>query len=257
MNHGARFRERVAALPAAGGRIHAQPGVVAEIVIDSPDRRNALSPQMMVALRDAASAVAGARVLLLRGEGGAFCAGGDLGAIRAHLADSGLGAELQAFMNDTLSAIEAAAPVRVAAVMGPALGGGAELLTAMSFVVASPGATVGWVQARMGLSPGFGGAARLVRQVGERCAMRLLLEARALGAEEAARAGLVDHVADDPVSYARDWCEAAAAWPPAVLHAAVEAVRGGPGAEATQFHGLWGGEAHQAALARSMVGRRA
>ncbi len=256
MSAEAAFRARVAGLPDTGGRIEVRRGDVAEIIIRSPSRRNALSPQMMVALRDAAAAVTGARALILHGEGESFCAGGDLGAIRAHLTGPGLGAELQAFMGDTLDALEAAAPLRTAVVTGPALGGGAELLTACTWVIASPEATVGWVQARMGLCPGFGSGQRLVARVGERRALRLLVEARVLPVEEAHRWGLVDEIAADPLSRARERSEAAAALPEAVFRAAVAVVQDGAAAEAGAFAALWGGEAHLAALARTLAGSR-
>jgi enoyl-CoA hydratase/carnithine racemase len=230
---------------------------VAEIVIDAPERRNALSAQMMVALFDAARAVRGAEVLLLRGEGAAFCAGGDLAAIRAHLVEPGMGEELTDFMGGTMAALEAAAEVRVAAVTGPALGGGAELLTTCDVVFASPAATVGWVQARLGLCPGFGGGQRLVRRVGAPAALRLLVEARPLGAQEAHARGLVDEVVDDPVAAATAWAEGVAALPREALAAAAAVVRGGASAERAAFASLWGGPAHLAALARTPAGRRA
>lgn len=251
-----RFRARVARLPPRPGTVRAQRGAVAEIVLDAPDRRNALSAQMMIELHDAAVQVSGASVLLLRGEGDAFCAGGDLFAIRAHLTAPGVGVELQDFMAATLSAIENAAPVVVAAVTGPALGGGAELLSCCHTVFASPAASVGWVQARLGLSPGFGGGERLVRRLGRARALRLLLEARVLPAEEARQAGLVDEIVDDPVAAARAWGEAVAALPREVVAAAVALAHEGAEAERTAFAKLWGGPAHLAALDQSRAGRR-
>jgi enoyl-CoA hydratase/carnithine racemase len=256
MTPSARFRARALAAPDRGGSVRFTPGVVAEIVLDAPWRLNALSAGMMVALHDAARAVAGARVMVLRGEGEAFCAGGDLGEIRESLAAPGVGEELNAFMLEAVAALEAAAPVRVAAVTGPALGGGAELLSACDVVFGSPTATVGWVQARLGLCPGFGGGQRLVQRLGPARAKQLLVEARVLGSEEALAMGLFTEVVPDPVAAAWRWASAVAERPEGALRAAAALVRGGIDAERAQFAELWGGAEHVDALASARAGRR-
>ena len=90
---------------------------------------------------------------------------------------------------------------------GPALGGGAELTTMTDFRLCSPGASVSFVQARMGVAPGWGGARRLVELVGRRKALQLLLTSSKLGSEEGAELGYFDAViaGDEAVSQAEQW----------------------------------------------------
>lgn len=90
------------------------------------------------------------------------------------------------------------APLVSIACLGNALGGGAELSTAADFRVMAPGSTkVQFVQARMGVSCGWGGASRLVRLVGRRRALQLLGAAVPLDAEGALEAGFVDLLCED------------------------------------------------------------
>ena len=90
---------------------------------------------------------------------------------------------------------------------GPALGGGAELTTMTDFRLCSAGASVSFVQARMGLGPGWGGARRLVELVGRRAALNLLLTSAKLGSQEGADLGYFDAVlgGGEAVSLAEQW----------------------------------------------------
>lgn len=254
------FRDFVSRLPRGAGRVRVSAGPVTRIVIDAPSRKNALDPHMMVELADAARAAAGASIVLIRGEGAAFCSGGDLAAVRDHLARPGAGAQLGAFMADAIATLRSSGAFIVGAATGPALGGGAEILAACDLVFATPGATVGWVQARLGVSPGFGGGASLVARVGRRRALRLLVEATPMDALAAKEAGLIDEITDDAVAGAEAWIARAVELPPAALRGAVRVVRA-PAATAAQeelavFTELWGGPAHVAALATARGARR-
>lgn len=254
MNPGDTFAAFARTLPRGAGRVHVHPGPVAEIVFASPGKKNALDAGMMLDFGAAAALLAAARVIILRGEGDSFCAGGDLGAVEAHLGAPGLGAGLGAFMTGAVNELRKLDAVLLAAVCGPAMGGGAELLAACDHVIAAPDARVGWVQARLGVSPGFGGARHLARRVGEARALRLLVEARVLTAEEARAAGLVDTIEADPVATARAWAAAAIALPEPALRGAVRVVRSAGAVDAAAretevFAGLWGGTAHRAAVA--------
>lgn len=251
------FRAWAATLPPAAGRVRATAGDLAEIAIDAPTTRNALDPAMMVGLADAIEAVRGARVVVLRGEGGHFCSGGDLNAVRRHLVSKG-GRALGAFMQATLGALAALDAIVIGVLQGAALGGGAELLAACDLVHAAPDAKVGWVQARMGVSPGFGGGTRLVRRVGPRAALALMATARPLSAAEALVVGLVDVVEADPIAGARARAADLLAIDADALRGAKRVVRAAaalPDAEALAaeldvFDALWGGPGHLRALAR-------
>lgn len=243
------FIDYVATLPRGPGEVRVEVGPITRIVIDAPARRNAMTPHMMVDFAEATRAAAGASVVLIRGAGDAFCSGGDLESVASFLVQPGIGANLRCLMTGAVRRLEDSGAVIVAAVTGPALGGGAELLAACDLVFASPHARVGWVHARLGVSPGFGGGQRLLRRVGQRRALRLLTEARLLSAAEALDAGLVDEIVDDPSQAAEAWAQAALDRPAAALRGVVRMCRAqGDDAEGAVFAELWGGTAHLDAL---------
>lgn len=253
MNAAERFVAFARTLPRGAGRVHVRAGPIAEIVFDAPAKHNALDAGMMLDFGAAAMRLTDARVVILRGEGDSFCAGGDLDAVQVHLGAPDLGAGLGAFMSGAVDDLRTLDAVLLAVVRGPALGGGAELLAACDYVIAAPDARIGWVQARLGVSPGFGGARHLVRRLGEARALRVLVEARMLTAEEARGAGLVDAIEADPDAAATAWAAAAAALPATALRGALRVVRSAGAADAANretevFAGLWGGPAHRAAL---------
>lgn len=248
------FRAWVATLPELPGAVRVEGG---EIVLDHPSTRNALHPRMMVTLADAIAAWQGP-AMIVRGAGDAFCSGGNLGVVRDHLAVAGAGAAFGGFMTGALDRLWELDTITIAAVTGPALGGGAELLATCDLVVAAPTATIGFVHARLGVSPGFGGGARLVARVGSQAALRLLVTAERVDAREALRIGLVDEIADDPVARARELADRIRSMPAESVAAgkriAREGARGGfasaRAAEAAAFAALWGGPAHRASLTR-------
>lgn len=245
------FRAWVATLPELPGEVRVEGG---EIVLDHLPTKNALHPRMMVALADAIAKWEGA-TMLVRGAGDAFCSGGNLGVVRDHLAVAGAGGAFGGFMTAALDRLWELDTIVIAAVAGPALGGGAELAASCDLVIAAPTASIGFVHARLGVSPGFGGGARLVSRVGPQAALRLLVTAERVGAAEAHRIGLVDELADDPVARARELAARIAAMPRAAVAAARRIARAGGfpavrAAEAEAFAELWGGPAHRASLLR-------
>jgi enoyl-CoA hydratase/carnithine racemase len=139
---------------------------LALVTLAWPERRNAIGPDEALALAGAVESVSSARVLVLRAEGPAFCAGGDLDAIAA-LVKQG-----RETVHDAIySAFHAAARalwgfpgITIAAVDGPAVGLGADLalLCQLRFVGLAGSLDQGW--ARLGLIPGTGGA-WLVRSI--------------------------------------------------------------------------------------------
>ena len=129
--------------------------------------------------------------VLLAAKGRAFSAGVD---VRDHLPDRG--AEmLHEFHRACRLLLEIEVPL-VAAVHGAALGGGCELTLVCDLVVASPAATFGFPEIKLGVFPPLAAAA-LPRMIPPALAGDLLLTGRVLGAEEALRAGLVSRVAAD------------------------------------------------------------
>lgn len=99
-------------------------------------------------------------------------------------------------MHSNLTRLEQLPLVSVAMIEGKALGGGAEVITACDFRVAVPDAQIGFVHARLGVTPGFGGGTRLLRLLGRTAALDLMLSARLIDAAQAKNLGLVQHILD-------------------------------------------------------------
>jgi 3-hydroxyacyl-CoA dehydrogenase/enoyl-CoA hydratase/3-hydroxybutyryl-CoA epimerase len=171
---------------------------VARIVIDRPDDPvNAIDLRLM---EDLAAAIAVARdarprgLVVASGKNGQFAAGADLSLLRgASAADlEGASREMQRVLNDL-----AALPfVTVAAINGPALGGGLEIALACDTRIAAdtPNARVGLTETRLGLIPAAGGTQRLPRLIGLPRALDMILTARQLNPNRALRAGVVDEI---------------------------------------------------------------
>jgi methylglutaconyl-CoA hydratase len=175
-----------------------QDGGVRRLVLNRPERRNALDPELAGALSDeiaVASADPEVRVLVLTGAGSAFCAGAQLDALLAasERGDvAGAGASF-GVVEQVYRALLAARPPVIAMVNGPALAGGAGIVSACDFAVASTTATLGYPEIVLGLIPGMV-MTILVRLVGLRAALDLTLTGRRVSAEEAVRIGLVNEV---------------------------------------------------------------
>jgi enoyl-CoA hydratase len=182
-------------------------GHVLIVTMNRPRVRNALSGPMMALLREAWDQVdsdPAIRVCVLTGAGGAFCAGADLKAMtRSHPGESFRAGELD------MSAIPALLKGRrltkplIAAVEGPAIAGGTEILQATDIRVAGESARFGISEARWGLFPLGGSAVRLTRQIPYTVAADLLLTGRHISAAEAREIGLIGHVVPDGQALAK------------------------------------------------------
>jgi enoyl-CoA hydratase/carnithine racemase len=181
---------------------------IAYLTFNRPERRNAISPQMMLQLADAWLEIRDdpeLRVAILTGAGSeAFCVGGDLqllmplftGARKpADEWDERLLANLDRVSIALLKPFELYKPI-IAAVNGYALAGGCELLSATDLRVASRTASFGLSEAQRGLVPGGGSMVRLARQVPHCKAMEILLLGDRMPAAEAHRIGLVNEVVE-------------------------------------------------------------
>jgi enoyl-CoA hydratase len=182
---------------------------VGEIVIDRPERRNALDIEHCRGLRAAIDeAVAeGARCLVIRGEGSAFCAGADLGGV--------YGTEFRAALYELLGRMTSLALPIVAAVNGPAIGAGTQLAVAADLRVAAVGARFGVPTARLGLAVDPWTVRRLSLLAGGGPARALLIGCAELDAEAAHRLGLVDRLGD--LDVARAWADEVAGLAPLTL----------------------------------------
>ena len=170
------------------------PGV-AQIRIDRAERMNALGVETAAGLLAAVERVAGARVVLVRGSGRAFCAGADLKE-RAGMDQAARVAHNRA-INRAIDGLAALPMPTIAVVNGLALGGGLELALGCDLRFAAASATLGLTEARVGAIPGAGGTQRLPRLIGVARAMKMMLAGEPIDAVTAERWDLVQGVAAD------------------------------------------------------------
>jgi enoyl-CoA hydratase/carnithine racemase len=166
-------------------------GRVAVITLNRPDRRNALSLEMLAALQDAFAEIATdqeARCILLRGEGKHFCAGADFSEVASGATE---GARYGGGFETLLRAIEEHRLPVVCQVQGAALGAGCQLLAAADLSVAATDARIGIPSPRIGILLDLEKIQRMVTHVGAPRVREMLLTGRALSGTEAAAWGLV------------------------------------------------------------------
>ncbi|MGY4098441.1 crotonase/enoyl-CoA hydratase family protein [Nocardia sp. R16R-3T] len=169
------------------------------ITMNRPEARNALSAEMMAIMRaawDQVDSDPDIRVAILTGAGGAFCAGMDLKAMTAQHPGDNAGSFDPTKLGALLKGRRLTKPL-IAAVEGPAIAGGTEILQGTDIRVAAEGAKFGVSEARWGLFPLGGSAVRLVRQIPYTVAADLLLTGRHITAAEAKEIGLIGHVVPD------------------------------------------------------------
>jgi enoyl-CoA hydratase len=168
---------------------------VATIKINRPEAMNALNSAVLQELRDALDYIDydnEVRAVILTGEGKAFVAGADIGAMAGQ--DVISSRDFTSLGHGVMDKIERMEKIVVAAVNGFALGGGCELAMACDIRFASERAKFGLPEVGLGIIPGFGGTQRLPRLVGEGNAKYLIYSAEIIGAAEAFRIGLVQKV---------------------------------------------------------------
>jgi len=192
----------------AGEQPHAlieQRGHVLIVTMNRPEARNALSGPMMALMRqawDQVDADPRIRVCVLTGAGDAFCAGADLKAMTSDHPGSQLGDFDLSLIEPLLKGRRLTKPL-IAAVEGPAIAGGTEILQACDIRVAGESARFGVSEARWGLFPLGGSAVRLTRQIPYTLAAELLLTGRHISAAEALSMGLIGHVVPDGQALAK------------------------------------------------------
>jgi 3-hydroxyacyl-CoA dehydrogenase len=142
----------------------------------------------LLAAVEQAAADAAVKALLIVGEGKAFIAGADI-------REFGKPA-MPPSLPEVCNAIEASPKLVVAAIHGPALGGGLEVALSAHYRLALPKALLGLPEVNLGLLPGAGGTQRAPRVMGVKAATELMLSGKHLSAKAAAAAGLVDQLVD-------------------------------------------------------------
>ena len=175
-------------------------GGVLRVTINRPDKRNALSSEVLHSLGKVFALNAedhSLRVAVLRGAGDqCFAAGGDLRELASITTLEGA-AEMARDAKAALEAIRKFPVPVVAALNGDAMGGGAELAVACDFRIAAVHARIGFVQGRLNIATAWGGGIDLMGLVGPARGLRLLCRGDMLSGAEAVAVGLVDAVATE------------------------------------------------------------
>lgn len=207
----------------------AREGPVTTATLNRPLKRNALNIGLLeelCAALDTAEHDPSQRIFVLRGAGALFCSGLDL----FEVADPGVAAASTELMRRALLGLGNTRLVTVAVVQGAAIAGGAGLMTACDFAIATPDAKFGFPEIRRGLVPALI-MTFLRRQLRERDARELLLLGNVIDADRARAIGLVNRIAAEPGDLETE------------LHAIVEGIlHGAPEATAEtkkQFAELW------------------
>lgn len=204
-------------------------GHVMVVTLNRPQARNALSGPMLSTMRAAWDEVDrndDVRVCVLTGAGGAFCAGADLKAMtQQHPSDTAGGLDMSV-IEPLLKGRRLSKPL-IAAVEGPAVAGGTEILQGTDIRVAGESARFAVSEARWGLFPLGGSAVRLPRQIPYTLAADMLLTGRKLSATEAHQAGLIGHVVNDGEALTRalELAEKVAANGPLAVRAILRTMR--------------------------------
>lgn len=170
-------------------------GAVVELLLTAPGR-NALVPPLRAELAralESAFADDGIRAIVLRGTGGNFSSGLDLGEIGRQAAPT---------VADLCRMLEDGPKPVVAAIEGVALGAGLDLALAAHWRIAEPAARMGYPEILLGLVPCAGGTQRLPRLIGGAEAVRLLMSGDSVGVAEAIALGLIDRVAEGDLAAA-------------------------------------------------------
>ena len=170
---------------------------VGTIRLNRPERLNAVTPDMLILLRDTLwrAADEGARAVLLTGEGRAFCSGADLAGRSDGPNDSG--ANVERFYNPVAEALSKIPVPVVTAVNGPGAGAGAGMALGGDIVVMAKSAYILLSFSNIGLVPDCGVTWLVAKSAGRAKALEMALLGERLSAQEAKDAGLVARVVED------------------------------------------------------------
>jgi enoyl-CoA hydratase len=193
---------------------------VAVVTIDRQERRNAVDHEALAGLRAALAEAADARVLVLRGAGGHFCAGADLTWVED--------ASFSSLLREVLTGLAEAPFVTLTAVEGAALGAGTQLAAACDLRVATADASFGIPAGKLGLAVDQWTVDRVVQLAGAGPARAMLLAAEVVSGADAHRLGLVQRLGgvDDGLAWAAEIARLA----PLTLQAHKAALNGSAGA---------------------------
>jgi len=201
-----------------------QDGAIGIVTLRRPEKFNALDVPMLRALEtalDEAELADGVRVILIRGEGKGFCAGGDVEAW-AQLSAADFQVQWVRYGHRVFDRLARMRQPTIAVLSGHALGGGLELAAACDLRVAETQIKLGFPETSIGVVPGWSGTQRAVRRFGAQTVRRMALGGEILLAAEALTLGAVDRVVETGKAFdeARAWAEKIAERGPLATEAA-------------------------------------
>ncbi|MEA2246831.1 MAG: 2-(1,2-epoxy,2-dihydrophenyl)acetyl-CoA isomerase [Solirubrobacteraceae bacterium] len=173
-------------------------GPVRHVVLNRPEKRNALSKELIAALADTFAAAAADRDVLcvvVRGSGAMFSSGLDVTSLAALAADPAGLRELRRPILEAWNLLEEMPKPTIAQIHGACLGGAMELALACDLRTMASDAIIGAPETRIGLVPDLGGSSRLPSIVGLGRAKELIMASKLIDGREAERIGLVNRVA--------------------------------------------------------------
>ncbi|MCB1739383.1 MAG: enoyl-CoA hydratase [Burkholderiaceae bacterium] len=178
---------------------------IATLTMNRPEARNALTPEMMVALRDTLPRLAAdssVRVVVLTGAGKAFCAGGDVKRFAAQAAAGGASMSFDDRVTDLRMRMEVSRVLHempkptLAVIPGPAAGAGLSMALACDMRICASDAKLTTAFSKVGLAGDFGGSFFLTHIVGTALARELYFTGRVFNGAEALSMGIVNRVAE-------------------------------------------------------------
>ena len=182
--------------------VTSDPRGVARLILNRPEKHNALNAQMISELTQAADMLGAdglVRVVVLEARGKSFCAGGDLAWMKAQMsADNATRAREATKLAVMLGALNRLPKPLIGRVHGPAYGGGVGMMSVCDVVIAARSAKFGLTETRLGLIPATIGPYVLAR-LGEAMARRVFMSARIFDSEEAVTLGRVARMVDTDV----------------------------------------------------------
>jgi enoyl-CoA hydratase/carnithine racemase len=172
-------------------------GAARHIVLNRPEKRNAMNQELLRALGEALRAAAAdpaVHCVVLRGEGPVFSAGVDLGELAESTGQAGMLRPFRGVFLDCANLCEEMAKPVVCQIHRTCVGGALEIALGCDLRIASSDAQLGLPEVRFGIIPDVGGSTRLPAVVGLGRAKELIMTARTIDAVEAERIGLVNRV---------------------------------------------------------------
>ncbi|HKY60356.1 MAG TPA: enoyl-CoA hydratase/isomerase family protein [Gemmatimonadota bacterium] len=196
-------------------------GAIGVVRLNRPEKLNAFAGDMRDRIGDAFEELGmdpAVKVVIVTGAGRGFCAGADVDYLR-ELVETGNDRDFEKLLRAgerVVTVIRSLDKPVLAAINGPAAGGGANLALACDLRVMAESASIGQTFSRIGLHPDWGGTYLLPRLVGESEALELMWSGRMVPAAEALRLGMVNRVVPDERLWteALDWARRLAAAPP-------------------------------------------